>query len=267
LGKWTTGMVGAWLELPVWAMLVLLAIGYGAAASVMHWLSFHSSASQWLASFKGLAAPFINAIAVIFALFGGFVAGDVWERSNDAGRLVQGEVDGLLALVDISTAASSDATALRGHIRAYAQSVVKNEWPRMEEGEGAAETEAELAQLLRDSLGSGLASDISPAVERALIDTVLKVRATRSERLSLAADRTAEFKWTTLLLLSLLTQFAIVLVHLDRPRPQIVALAVFSTAAVVALGLVAIQERPFAVPLQVSPVPFEEVVRLIPPPA
>jgi hypothetical protein len=122
------------------------------------------------------------------------------------------------------------------------------------------------AKAQPNALSSAAIGEISPAAERALIETVLKVRATRSERISLAADRTAETKWATLLLLGLLTQFAIALVHLDRPRAQIAALAVFSTAAVVAFGLVAAQERPFAVPLQVSPDPFEEVVRLIPPP-
>jgi hypothetical protein len=260
-------MLGAWLELPVWAMLLLLTIAYVATGSVIHWLSFHSPASQWAASFKGIVGPFFNAVAVIFALLAGFLAGDVWERSNRAERLVQGEADGLLALVDISTAAGSGAATLRGLIRAYAQSVVKDEWVRMQNGEGAAETEAVLAQLLTVPLGSAAVSQTNPAAERALIDTVLKVRATRSERISLAANRTAEIRWATVLLLGLLTQLAIGLVHLERPRPQFAALAIFSAAAVVALGLVAVQERPFAVPLQVSPAPFEDVVRLIPPPA
>jgi len=53
-------------------------------------------------------------------------------------------------------------------------------------------------------------------------------------------------------------------VHLEVPRPQIAALTIFSTAAVIGLGLVAVQERPFARPLEVSPEPLADVVHEIP---
>ena len=142
-------MLGAWLELPVGALLLLLTIAYAATGSVMHWLSFHSPASQFAASFKGIVGPFFNSVAVIFALLGGFLAGDVWERSNRAERLVQGEADGLLALVDISMAAGSEAATLRDSPALMPSLFVNDEWPRMQEGEAQLATEAALARLRR----------------------------------------------------------------------------------------------------------------------
>jgi hypothetical protein len=61
-----------------------------------------------------------------------------------------------------------------------------------------------------------------------------------------------------------MVQLAVAAVHLEAPRPQIAALAIFSLAAVIGLGLVATQERPFSPPLEVSPAPVEDVVREIP---
>ena len=97
-------------------------------------------------------------------------------------------------------------------------------------------------------LSGDTARDIDAAVRRALVDTVLKLRIIRSDRLAIAADRTDEFKWATLLILGLLTEISIAAVHLERPRPQIAALVLFSTSAVIALGLIAIEERPFDPP-------------------
>ena len=53
-------------------------------------------------------------------------------------------------------------------------------------------------------------------------------------------------------------------VHLEMPRPQIAALTIFSTAAVIGLGLVAAQERPFSPPLEVTPEPLQDIVRETP---
>ena len=83
-------------------------------------------------------------------------------------------------------------------------------------------------------------------------------------RIELAADRTDEVRWATLLILGLLTQLAIASVHLETPGPQIAALTIFSVTAVIGLGLVAIEERPFSPPLDVNPSPIGDVVREVP---
>jgi hypothetical protein len=102
------------------------------------------------------------------------------------------------------------------------------------------------------------------AVQRARLDIVLKLHTLRETRLELAGDHTDEIKWAALLILGLVSQIAIAAVHLEMPRPQIAALTIFSAAAVIGLGLVAIQERPFSRPLEVSPAPLEDVVHEIP---
>jgi hypothetical protein len=64
------------------------------------------------------------------------------------------------------------------------------------------------------------------------------------------------------LILGALTQISIAVVHLQRRNAQIAALVVFSAAVVVALGLIALQERPFQGPFQVGPGPLRQLLAL-----
>jgi hypothetical protein len=257
-------MIGTWLELPVIPQVLLLAAFYLITGTVMHLLSFHGPVGRWVGSFKGIVGPFFTSVTVIFALLAAFIANDVWRRDTEAAQVVRAEADALLSLYYLTPEAVPDAAMVHNRIRAYTESVIRQEWPRMYVGEGASETEAALGALFQEILGRSAGDAVSSAIERARIDIALKLRTIRANRLSLAADRTDELKWATLLIIAVMAQFAIAVVHLERPRPQIAALAIFSGAVVIALGLVAVQERPFVPPLEILPTALEEVLRVIP---
>ena len=258
------GIVGAWLELPVWQQLLALAGFYAATGIFIHLLAFHSPASGWTRSFKGVVAPFFVSVALIFGLLLGFIARDVWQRNTDAVQVVRGEGGALFALLHLSPDSDPGAAKLPNLIVAYAQSIVGEEWPQMREGKRSAATETAFTSLLSAIVGAPVSGNSGAAVQRARFDLVLKLHTLRETRLALAGDRTDEIKWTTLLILGLISQIAIAAVHLEMPRPQIAALTIFSMAAVIGLGLVAIQERPFTPPLEVSPGPLLDVVRETP---
>ena len=258
------GIVGRWLELPVWQQLLALAGFYATAGIAVHLLAFHSPVSEWAKSFRGVVAPFFVSPILIFGLLLGFVAGDVWHRNAEAVQIVRGEGDALFSLSHLSPETSPGGSRLQGLIRAYAQSVVSEEWPRMQEGKRAAGSETALTSLLDAIVDAPAFGNSGAAVQRARFDLVLKLHTLRESRLTLAGDHTDELKWAALLILGLVSQIAIAAVHLEVPRPQIAALAIFSTAAVIGLGLVAVQERPFSRPLEVSPEPLVDVVNEIP---
>ncbi|CAH2604757.1 conserved membrane protein of unknown function [Rhodovastum atsumiense] len=256
-------MIDTWLSLEPRAILFILAFGYVASAAFFHWISFHGPIHAWVVSFRGVVAPFFGSVAVLFALLTGFVARDVWKRNADAAKLVAGEHHALVSLYDVAQAAGLADAALRIRIRDYAQSVVDEEWPRMAEGNGSPEPSPTLQALLRETLDPRFAA-AGPLVQRTAVDLVLKEHALRSERLALSAARTEELKWAVVLALSVLTQLAIALVHLEKSRAQLAALSVFSAAAFVALGLIAIQENPYESPLQVPATAIEQVLDFVP---
>jgi len=257
-------IIGTWLELPVRPLLLLLAAFYFATGTIIHLLSFYGPTGRWCANFKGVVGPFFTSVTVIFGLLAGFVAGDVWRRSAEAGRVVCAEANDLLALYWLTPETDRDAATIRSLIRAYVESVLRQEWPRMHDGEGAPDTEAALGALLKQILNRSEQGSISQAIDRTRLDAALALRTTRADRLLLAGDRTDELKWATILLLAVVAQLAIAVVHLERRYPQIGALAIFSGAVVIALGLVALQERPFAGPLQISSDALSDVLGAIP---
>jgi hypothetical protein len=140
--------------------------------------------------------------------------------------------------------------------------VVEEEWSLLARQERSAKADAALNTLLRQVALPGTASDAS--VQRTMLDMVLRIRAAHEDRVLLSNDRTVVTKWVAVLLLALITQIAIAVVHLEKPRPQLAALAIFTLAAVSVLGLLAIHEAPFAPPVFVPPGPIADVLDQVP---
>lgn len=252
-----------WLDMPVWGIFASLAGAFALCACLIHWLSFGTIVRPFSSTVVGVVAPFFGAVAVLFALLTGFLANEVWDRNRQASRAVMSEREGLLALQAISTATVSDMEDLRAAARLYAQTLIQDEWPRMRDQDSSAKAGQALLGLLARVSNPQIAVEAGSAAQAALLDTVLKLRSARDDRLALSGDQTDRTKWASVLILAFITQVAIGIVHLERPRAQIAALAIFSTAAVITLGLVALRERPFDGPVRVSPAPILEALDLM----
>ncbi|RAI40293.1 DUF4239 domain-containing protein [Rhodoplanes roseus] len=256
-------MINGWLTLPAWALFGILVAFYTATAALIAWLVMASPVSSWIKSFTGVVAPFIAAVSVLFSLLTGFLAGDIADRNRQAWRAVNGEASAIVMLNTLSLAAVTDMSAIRAQLKAYTDSVLKHEWAVMAEGRRSPATGAALRELLRHAADPAIARDAGQTAATALLNAVIRIRDARAERLALASDQTNDIKWLTVLALGIVTQIAVALVHLDKPRAKIAAMAVFTLGAVIALGLVALQEYPFSGDMRVSPVPIERAAELM----
>ncbi|MCB5174292.1 bestrophin-like domain [Microvirga lenta] len=252
-----------WLDMPVWGIFGALALLFAASAFLVHWLSFGQLTRPRASTFGGVVAPFFGSVAVLFALLTGFLANDVWDRNRQASRAILAERDGLLALHAISIATVSDMNDIRAAAQLYADALVNDEWPRMASQESSSKAGAALLDLLTRVSNPQVGAEAGQAAQTALLDTVLKLRSTRYDRLALSGDRTDRTKWAAVILLALVTQVAIGIVHLEKPRAQAAALSIFSVAVVISLGLIGIRERPFDGPLRFSPEPVREALHIM----
>ncbi|WP_369414369.1 hypothetical protein [Microvirga puerhi] len=166
-----------------------------------------------------------------------------------------------MAIQAISTATVTDMQEIRLIAQDYAETLIQDEWPRMQDQEASVKAGQVLLALLTQISNPQVAVGAGSAAQTALLDTVLKLRTARDDRLALSGDQTDRTKWTAVLILAFITQVAIGGVHLERPRAQIAALTIFSTAAVITLGLIAIRERPFDGPERISPQPIVEALQ------
>lgn len=255
-------MIRAWLDLSAPSLFATLALLYGGAALLLAAIVFASPLKRPIQSLQGVVAPFFNAVAVLFALLTGFLANDASERSRQAYRVVRTEMSELRNIYTLSVASISDMRAIRTAVKAYAASVVSDEWPAMENEMQSAPTRETYDALLQKVSDPAIAAQAGQAVHAALLTAAVHVGSARNERLTLNSDHTNELKWLTVLILGLITQLAIALVHIERLRAFLAALMVFSVAAVAALGIIALQEYPFYGTFRISPTPFKNFEKL-----
>ncbi len=126
----------------------------------------------------------------------------------------------------------------------------------MEAGEESSEAEAALNSLTR----AASSAKIEPVFQHTLIDTVMKLRSAREQRLWIAAAYPDDRKWEAVIILAFVTQVALAVVHLDRAKPQFLAQALFGTLAVVTITLVASVAEPFSPPKAVSSDPIAQLL-------
>ncbi|HET9046933.1 MAG TPA: hypothetical protein VFO33_08245 [Casimicrobiaceae bacterium] len=251
-----------WLALPVPVLFASLFAFYLGTAALIVWLSFRSKLSGRIQTFKGVVAPFFGSTSVIFGLLIAFLSNDIWDRNKQAEQIVFTESDTLVALYSLSAASGADNPALRTAIRGYVNAVVQDEWPRLARQQRSALTDAALNALLHEVAQSGTTKDAS--VQRTMLDMALRIRTAHEDRVGLSNDRTVVTKWAAVLILAIITQIALAVVHLEKPRPQAAALFIFTLAAVSVLGLLAVHEAPFEPPVFVPPGPIADVLRVVP---
>lgn len=256
-------VLGFWLDQPVWLIFAALASLFGAAIGLIRLVAVSGVSRGFVASLGGVVAPFFGAVSVLLALLTGFVANDAWERQRQAVRAVQAERDGAVAVYDLSLATVSDMAAIRAHLAAYLDAVVGEEWERMQDGETSPRAAEALGRLLQAAAAPRVSVEAGLAAHRALLDTVLRLRGARGDRLALAQHASDQSKWLTLLVLAFLTLVALALVHLDRPRAQMTAMTVFAAAMISTLGLIALHERPFDGPRPVGAAPLKAALTLV----
>lgn len=253
----------AFFNLPASLLFASLAIFYGLTATFIYWLTFHAPRHQAIQSLSGIVPPFIGTIGILFGLLTGFLANDVGDRNKQAAHAVLAEANALHNAYTLSIASFSDMTSIRTALQNYTRSALQEEWPQIYEIGRSEKTEVAFEELLREVSNPDIPRVAGQAVHSALMNAVSRVGIARSERLAVAGDETNRIKWLTVFVLGFLTQVAIGLVHLDKPRAQGAALALFSIATVAALGLIAVQEQPFAGSIKVSPAPLQEFLDVI----
>ena len=256
-------MISAWLDLPVIGIFACLVIAYGLTTALIAWLTFASPLRDRIEGFTGIVPPYFASIALLFALLTGFLAADVIDRYKQAVRAVQVEAGALSSLHALAIASTTDDVAIRGALRAYLEALVNNEWELMTVAQSSAKADAAFAVLLRTIAEPRIAPVTGQAVHYGLVELALQAASARSNRLALNFSHTDDIKWATVLLLFLMTQISIGMVHLERPRAHIAAQIIFSIGAIIAIGMIAIQEAPFDGPLRISPAPLEQVLKTV----
>lgn len=250
-----------WMSQTMPVMALTLTGVMASLALFLCWLSFASRFSGHVQNWKGVVPPFVAIPATLFGLLMTFLSQDVWEANRRAYSALALEREQLATLSALSSNHGINAPDIPRAIRDYIESVVALEWKTMENGMESPEAEAALNRLTR---AVNLAN-IEPVFHRTLIDAVMRLRSAREQRLAIAGAYPDDRKWTAVILIAFMSQIALAVVHLDRPKPQLLAQAIFALAAIIPISLVASVEEPYSPPNAVSPEPLAQLLERLPP--
>lgn len=236
-----------WLSSPV--QIGLSAAVPVAIALLLILLAWRGPLARAIENSSGLVGPYFGSVGVIFGLFAALLASDAWQKDSSARAAVRAEGDALSAIAQISHATGLDQILLP-KIRAYVDTA-SSEDPysaqiAVHRGRTGEAYQALLAVLIQ-------AKDLDPVVRASLLGAARDLLRAHDERLHLANDETALFKWLSIIIFGAITQIALLLVHVGNRRAQNIAVGLFTVAFSFCLVVVAIFDAPFETVLSDEP--------------
>lgn len=247
-------LVDGWLSLPTWAILfslvALLVLCAGACCVLIFRLG------RRLAGVGPTSPSVVMVVALMFALLAGFLGSDISQRTVRAQQAVANEARALTMIEALSQDGSQRYANLRSLGERYARLVLEEEFARdADSGESDAVRKA-LHDVKREA--ARIMLDDAPTSGRAF-DAALLLGEARAERL-IVRQETSGYQWVTVITLSLLLILTLALVHINNLPGFVIGCAVYITASVTVMGMLAIRENPFSPPIRISSEPIEEAM-------
>lgn len=245
----------------LYALVVL--VGTAAAMVALLWVSQRSRWASAVHSFRGIAQNFMSVVSVLFALNIAFLAHDTWTAHDRALDAVFQEAGSLRNIVDL---ARHLPPSLRERITAavgeYARVAVAEEWPALAHRETSTAASERLDALLTALVSDDLAAAAGSTVQSMLLQQAMLTRSTRDLRTALSRTHVNPLKWMGMAFLGFLTMVSIVMVHVDQPRAEILAVLIFAAAAAPTAAIILVHGNPFQEPAAVTSAPIRAIADL-----
>ena len=254
-------MVNAVTTWPASAVVFLCVFLALCPALLFWWLSRLPALQSRCATLTGVEPAMIGAVGLLFGLFAAFLANDIWSRNQVAAHAVFQESDAIRTLARYAEGMSPKAQqAMQAALSDYAVTVIEQDWPKMLEGTRSKELLPRVRTISSLIISGDLGKEAGPGMQGRMIDAFTQLRDARQARLQIAECRKLTIKWYALIIFGLLTQVAIGLVHITRPRPNLAAQLVFAAAFASCLSILMLNEFPFSAMNPVSAEPLEKAV-------
>ena len=207
------------------------------------------------------AGAIYHTLGVVYAVLLGLVVIAVWEEYGTAAETVESEANAVAEIAWLAHGLPEpDGLQLQELARSYAQEVVEEEWPQMEQGR-VGQRGWDLIDDVRVAL-----QEVEPRTEpeQALYaegqDQVQRLADARRMRLVAAEERTPAVLWVVLLLGGVATVGFTYLFGLEATWAHRLMLALLAAVISLALFTVGVLEHPFSGGARVEPGAFELIL-------
>jgi hypothetical protein len=205
--------------------------------------------SKTIRESTGLVAPYFTAISILFGLFAALLAGDVWQKTNNAKWAVQAESHAVHAIAHLARA-HGVAEVVLPKLRSYIEAASKEQPHSGHLKQQHTVTEKAYLDLLTTLSQLPSADNV---VRNSLLTAAHELLRAHDNRIYYASDTTPPLKWLSIVIFGFLTQIALLLVHPGNRHASRVAVALFTVAFSFCLLVVAFFDAPFEVVLRDEP--------------
>jgi hypothetical protein len=225
---------------PAWE-LALSVIIPAVLAILILWAEQRGPLAAPIQACKGLVPAYVPAIATVFGLFAALLASDAWQKDTLARRILGDEVDAARVIAQFSRAAGIDGQVMP-KLKAYLEASSKERHYTPTADTARTVTEKAYEELLGVVLRTPLADTASRAT---LIKGANDLKRAHDDRFYLAADRTVPIKWLSIVVFGVLTQIALMLIHVGQRHHMRVVVGLFTVTFSACLIVVSIFDTPF----------------------
>ena len=228
---------------------VFCAIGlvfYVISGALMLAVSRRADATKWTP-----VGPFFGAISVVFALFLAFHASDIWANKNHAERAYIESGSAIKRLDELASPAQFNLPEVRSALRHYVRYVFRDEWRKNRNHSASDRADAAFHDLQK--YVTWASRDLPTPIAVQLNALSNDIARTRSDRLWIGANHTEGTSWLAVLLLGLLTHFAVAAVHFDKPKAGAIALLILGVTTTLAYWSLGIVDDPYRLAEQLNP--------------
>ena len=242
-------------------LALVAVVGTIPAVIVLLWLSQRSKYTEFIRSYRGIAPNFLSVMGVLFALNLAFLANDTWSAHDRARHAVfqeAGSLRSILALADHLPDPSR--SKVDQAVRKYAHLTVTADWPMLALRQSSGEADDDLQLLLVLLSSDEVASVLNTSVQSLMLQQAVQVRSMRDLRIALSYTHINPLKWFGMAFLGFLTMISIAMVHVDRPRAELLAILLFAAAAAPTAAIILVHGNPFQEPAAVTSAPIAAIL-------
>jgi hypothetical protein len=243
-----------------WLAVVVFAATYLVAAAIFV-VVMALAKDRRAEAFKAVSPGLLPPMALLFGLLVAFLAAQVWSDSGGAQLAVDREASALRSVVLLMEAFPGEPEAqMRVLLRRHIEESVTEEWPAMARGDATLTViPVALDRALRLALTLTPRTEGQKTAQRELVASVQAAFDARRQRIILSESSVNWVKWTGVILVGVLTLFAIAFVQSGNRLAAALALWLFASAMACSLVLIASQDRPFSGEFRIRPDVLQQV--------
>jgi hypothetical protein len=256
--------VTLWLltAFPTLVVALLVIVLPTALAVFVLWLVRRRVGWEDLADNNDQGGVLFSFVGTIYAIFLAFLVVVAWQSLGDAERTVTEEGAAMLSLYqDVGALSDPVRSELRREIRAYAQTVVDEEWATMARGEESPAAHDRLDEIWQTFLAFEPASQREQAVFAEAFTRLNELAKQRKVRVLASQASIPDVFWFVLVAGGIATIGFTYFMGMRHVRTQLTLTGIMTAMIMSALFLIVVLDHPFSGDIRAEPDAFLEALR------